>query len=71
LVYVKNSLKIPPDDGRITAEMRIGGHPYNRENSEKKTVLVHLLVQINQFQFMIEIDFSPSLLDRWTWDGVG
>jgi hypothetical protein len=24
LVYVKNSLKIPPDDGRITAEMRIG-----------------------------------------------
>jgi hypothetical protein len=35
LVYVKNSLKIPPDDGRITAEMRIGGHPYNKGNSEK------------------------------------
>jgi hypothetical protein len=31
LVYVKNSLKIPPDDGRITAL----GHPYNKENSEK------------------------------------
>jgi hypothetical protein len=35
LVYVKNSLKISPDDGRITAEIRIGGHPYNKENSEK------------------------------------
>jgi hypothetical protein len=46
LVYVKNSLKIPPYDGRIIAEMRIGA-PYNKENSEK-TVLMHLLVQIIQ-----------------------